>query len=70
VAYSLDYALCGVAAYRGHPVRVALEALDPSLTLTRTQHAAIPGKPGNNESFIYAGYANPCNAHQPLTAHP
>jgi hypothetical protein len=42
---------------------------DPSLTLTRTQHAAIPGNRRNKRSLIYAGYANPCNPQQPLTAH-
>src|SRR5215204_3278206 len=35
---------------------------DASSTLTRTQHAAIPGKRGDNESLIYAGLANLCNA--------
>jgi hypothetical protein len=43
--------------------------LDPSLTLTRTQCPAIVGKRGTEESLIYAGFANPCNAQQPLTAH-
>jgi hypothetical protein len=43
--------------------------LDPSLTLTRTQLAAIPGKRGKEESLIYAGFASVCNAQQPLTAH-
>jgi hypothetical protein len=42
---------------------------DPSLTLTRTQHPAIVGKAGNNESLTYAGFANPCNPQQPMTAH-
>jgi hypothetical protein len=42
---------------------------DPSLTLTRIQYSAIPGKRGNRSPLIYAGFANPCNAQQPLTAH-
>jgi hypothetical protein len=46
-----------------------LTTLDPSLTLTRTQHPAIVGNTGNNESLTYAEFANPCNAQQPLTAH-
>jgi hypothetical protein len=46
-----------------------LRTLDPSLTLTRTQHSAVLGKRGNNQSFIYAGFAISCNAQQPLTAH-
>jgi hypothetical protein len=43
--------------------------LDPSLTLTRTQCAAIPGNRGNRKRPIYAGYVIPCNPRQPLTAH-
>jgi hypothetical protein len=39
------------------------------LTLTRTQHPAIVGNAGNRKPFVYAGFANPCNAQQPLTAH-
>jgi hypothetical protein len=27
------------------------------------------GNAGNNESLTYAGFANLCNAQQPLTAH-
>jgi hypothetical protein len=46
-----------------------LTPLDPSLTLTRTQHPAIVGNAGNRKPFVYAGYANPCNAQQLLTAH-
>jgi hypothetical protein len=46
-----------------------LRALDPSLTLTRTQYPAIVSKRRNNKLLIYAGFANPCNAQQPLTAH-
>jgi len=42
---------------------------DPNLTLTRTQHPAIAGKPGNRKPLIYAGFANPCNPQQPLTVH-
>jgi hypothetical protein len=43
--------------------------IDPSLTLTRTQYPAIPGKAGNRNPVVYAGFANPCNPQQPLTAH-
>jgi hypothetical protein len=39
------------------------------LTLTRTQHPAIVGKRENRKPFVYAGFANLCNAQQPLTAH-
>jgi hypothetical protein len=46
-----------------------LTTLDPSLTLTRTQHSAIPSNRGNKKPLIYAGFANLCNAQQPLTAH-
>src|ERR671913_1275332 len=42
---------------------------DPSLTLTRTHHAAIPGNRGNRRSLICAGFAHPCIPQQPLTAH-
>src|SRR5215204_1340242 len=38
---------------------------DPSLTLTRTQHAAIPGNRRNERSLIYAGFAHLCNPQQP-----
>jgi hypothetical protein len=27
------------------------------------------GNLGNRRSFVYAEFANPCNAQQPLTAH-
>jgi hypothetical protein len=43
--------------------------IDPILTLSQMQLAAIPGKRGKEESLIYAGFAIPCNAQQPLTAH-
>src|SRR5215203_1416637 len=46
-----------------------LTTLDPSLTLTRTQHAAIPGNRRNKRSLIHAGFAILCKAQQPLTAH-
>jgi hypothetical protein len=46
-----------------------LALLDPSLTLTRTQYPATVGKAGNRKPSTYAGYAHPCNAQQPLTAH-
>ena len=45
-----------------------LTTVDPSLTLTRTQHSAIAGNRGNTKPLIYAGIANLCNAQQPLTA--
>src|SRR5215213_3312656 len=37
-----------------------LTTLDPSLTLTRTQHPAIVSNRGNKEPLIYAGYASLC----------
>jgi hypothetical protein len=46
----------------GRVIHGLLTQLDPSLTLTRTQLAAILGKRGKEESLIYAGFANPCNA--------
>jgi hypothetical protein len=46
-----------------------LTTLDPSLTLTRTQYPAIVGNTGYRKPFVYAGFANPCNAQQPPTAH-
>ena len=53
------------------PRRPSLRSLqlDPSLTLTRTQHPAILGNRGNTKPFTYAVIANRCNAQQPLTAH-
>ena len=52
----------GTAIYRAGPV-------DPSLTLTRTQHPAITGNRGNRIPLIYAEFANPCNAQKRPTAH-
>jgi hypothetical protein len=46
-----------------------LTTLDPSLTLTLTQYPAIVGKAGNRKPVVYAGFANPCNPQQLLTAH-
>jgi hypothetical protein len=43
--------------------------LDPNLPLTRMQCPAILGNTENRKPFTYAGFANPCNAQQPLTAH-
>ena len=43
--------------------------LDPSLTLTRTQYRAIVCNAGNAKPLTHAGFANPCNAQQPLTDH-
>jgi hypothetical protein len=51
------------------PATRNLRALDPSLTLTRTQYPAIVSNRENRKPFVYAGFANPCNAQQPLTAH-
>jgi hypothetical protein len=39
------------------------------LTLTRTQYPATVGNAGNKRPFVYAGFATPCNAQKPLTAH-
>jgi hypothetical protein len=50
-------------------IRGLLTTLDPSLTLTRTQHPAIVSNRGNKEPLTYAKFANPCNTQQPLTAH-
>jgi len=62
------------AFFSGQPnrrrvIHGVLITLDPNLTLTGTQHPAISGKRGKGESLIYAGFANFCNAQQPLTAH-
>jgi hypothetical protein len=46
-----------------------LRAVDPSLTLTRTQYAAVVGNTGNRKPLTYAEYASVSNAQQPLTAH-
>ena len=43
--------------------------LDPSLTLTRTQHPAILSNSETKKHLTYAGFANLCDAQQPLTAH-
>jgi hypothetical protein len=39
------------------------------LTLTQTQYPVIVSNAGNRKPFVYAGFANPCNAQQLLTAH-
>ncbi len=39
------------------------------LTLTRTQYLVIVGNRENRKALTYAGFANPCNVQQPLTAH-
>jgi hypothetical protein len=39
------------------------------LTLTRTQYRATVSNRENKKLRTYAGFANPCNAQQPLTAH-
>jgi hypothetical protein len=46
-----------------------LRLADPNLTLTRMQCRAIVGNTGHRRCDIYAGFANPCNAQQPLTVH-
>jgi len=69
LAQCLVHPLGGVPAHRGHPVRVAVGELDPSLTLTRTQCPATVGNAGNGKPFAYATFANLCNAWQPLSAH-
>ena len=58
----LGYHTYGGASFGARP-------LDPSLTLTRTQRPAIVSNPENRKPFTYAGFANPCNPQQPLTAH-
>jgi UDP-glucose 4-epimerase len=42
---------------------------DPNLTLTRTQYRATVSNRENKKLRTYAGFANPCNAQQPPTAH-
>jgi hypothetical protein len=42
---------------------------DPSLTLARTQYAAIVSNTGNRKPLTYAVIASQCNAQQPPTAH-
>jgi len=56
-------------AGRGYVSADFSESVDPSLTLTRTQHAAMVGNLENNRPFTYAEFANLCNTQQPLTAH-
>jgi hypothetical protein len=48
------------AMVRQRAIHGVLTPLDPSLTLTRTQHRAIVGNRGNRRPLIYAGYASPC----------
>ncbi len=69
LAQRLVHAIGGIAVHRRYLVRVADGELDPNLTLTRTQYPAIVGNTGNRKPFTYAGFASPCNAQQPLTAH-
>jgi hypothetical protein len=40
-----------------------------SQALTYTQFRAIVGNRRNRKPLAYAGFANPCNAQLPLTAH-
>jgi hypothetical protein len=44
-------------------------ALDPSLTLTRTQYPAKVGNLGNKKPFAYEEFARLRNVQQPPTAH-
>ncbi len=46
-----------------------LRPVDPNLTLTRMQYPATVGNRENRNPFTYAGFANLCNAQQPMTAH-
>ena len=46
-----------------------LRAVDPSLTLTRTQYAAVVGNAGNRKPLAYAGFATVCKPLQRLTDH-
>ena len=46
-----------------------LRCADPSLTLTRMQYPAMVCNTRNRKPAFYAGFAHPCNAQQPLTAH-
>ena len=46
-----------------------VRALDPSLTLTRTQYPAMVGKRGNENPLRIAGFAIPCTFLQRMTAH-
>src|SRR5829696_7091924 len=62
------------AFFSGQPnrrrvIHGVLITLDPNLTLTRTQYAAIVGNTGNRKPLTYAGFASSCIAQQPLTAH-
>jgi hypothetical protein len=59
----------GLRRNRRCVIHGVLTRFDPSLTLTRMQYAAIPSKRGNKSPLIYSGFAIPCNAQQPLTAH-
>ena len=43
--------------------------LDPSLTLTRTQHPAILSNSETKKQLTYAVFANLCNAQKRLIAH-
>jgi hypothetical protein len=57
---------------QGHRRRVVhgvLTPLDPSLTLTHTQHPAMMGKAEKKKRVNFAGFASPCNLQQPSTAH-
>jgi hypothetical protein len=46
-----------------------VRALDPSLTLTRTQYPAIVGKTENTKPFVYAAFASLCKPLQRLIYH-
>jgi ketopantoate reductase len=57
------------ACFAKEPATRNLRALDPNLTLTRTQYPAIVGNRGNKKLLTYAEFARLCNIQQPLTAH-
>ena len=61
--------VCPSPTQYGEAAMPLLTQLDPNLTLTRTQYTAIVGNTGNRKPLRNAGYANPCNYQQPLTAH-
>jgi hypothetical protein len=61
--------VCPSPEQYGEAAMPLLAPLDPNLTLTRTQCPAITSNTRNRKPIAYAGFANACNAQQPLTAH-
>jgi hypothetical protein len=59
LAQRLVRTLGGVPAHRGHPVRVVVGELDSSLTLTRTQYAAIMGQSREQKTACLCGICKP-----------